>query len=473
MSQDEKQRFGRRRIRKKPVVAIDEKETPGKNAEDQNASGKKSDGVNSSIDEKHDRDSGVSSHAADSGGDRSSDEQPGLFSDLDTDTMVDRDKGDRARAGREPATIDDGYDKRVSEKPPRPAPGKTYEKNSRSRKVVRRPLKGEPEKKEKRRRPERGPRSSRASGRKIYRPRISVVIPAYNEYENIPKLIEHLKDMLDGVNYEGEVVFVDDGSTDNTASVLDEYQGKYKFLRIARHRINRGLTAALETGINAARGEILVFYPADLQYLPNDIPKMVARIDEGADFVCGWRQGRYGFFKSVISYFYNGLSRLLFGVKVHDLNSVKAFKREVVDSFEFREGWHRYMAVMAHNMGYNVDEVKVKLYPREFGKSKFGFRSIFVGLFDMITVRFQLTLLKKPMLLFGTAGLLFTILGFLVGLWALYYRFVEHDGFRPLLFLVVLLILMGVTLFAIGFLAEVMAGIIKDLKAIRRRGSSG
>ncbi|MBD3169743.1 MAG: glycosyltransferase [candidate division Zixibacteria bacterium] len=353
-------------------------------------------------------------------------------------------------------------------------PSKTKpDRQAKAGKIKRRPLGDEPPKKN---RPEktsmRRNMPDKRTSRRRKQPRVSVIIPAYNEEQNIPILLDHLRDMLDGVNYDGEVIVVDDGSDDNTHQILREGVRNYSFLRYIRHRRNRGLTAALETGFSSANGEILVFYPADLQYLPNDIPRMVDKIDDGADFVCGWRQGKYGFMKSVVSFFYNRLSRLLFGVRVHDLNSVKAFKREVLESFTYREGWHRFLPVMAANDGYEVDEVKVKLYPREHGKSKFGFWSFLGGLFDLITVKFQLTFLKKPMLLFGSVGLLFALIGIIVGIVAVYLRFMEHEGYRALLFLIVLLILSGLSLFALGFLAEVLAAMIEDIRTIKRENNS-
>lgn len=333
--------------------------------------------------------------------------------------------------------------------------------------VKRRPLpSNEPLRKEFPRKPERPP-VPRESNRRPDRPKISVVIPAYNEAENLPALMEYLEDMLKGVRYEGEVLIVNDGSTDKTAQILADSSRKYRFLRVLNHPLRRGLTEALETGFNAARGDIFVFYPADLQYLPNDIPAMIQKIDNGSDIVCGWRQGNYGL-KKFVSFCYNTLSRILFKVKVHDLNSVKAFRREVVNAITLRRDWHRYMVVVAASKGFTIDEVKVKLYPRRHGKSKFGFGRILVGFFDLLSVKFQLTFLKKPLLLFGTGGLLSVSAGIAIGIVALYLRYIEHDGFRPLLYLVILLIMVGISLFALGFLAEAMVGIIDELRAMRK-----
>jgi dolichol-phosphate mannosyltransferase len=179
--------------------------------------------------------------------------------------------------------------------------------------------------------------------------------------------------------------------------------------------------------------------------------------------VTGWKEGGYGL-KSIGSFIYNLLSRVLFKVNVHDLNSVKAFKKEVTDCFTYRRGWHRYIVVMAAQHGYVIDEVKVKLYPRRSGKTKFGFWRLPLGFLDLLSVKFQLAFTKKPLLFFGSAGLISMILGFLIGLVAIYLRVIENAGFRPLLYLVILLMVSGLLLFTIGFLAELIVSIKEDFK---------
>jgi glycosyltransferase involved in cell wall biosynthesis len=227
-----------------------------------------------------------------------------------------------------------------------------------------------------------------------------------------------------------------------------------------------GLTEALMTGFSRARGRIFVFWPADLQYLPQEIPKLVERIDNGYDVVCGWKQGSYGP-KRLVSFFYNLLSRMVFRIKVHDLNSVKAFKRQVVDDVPMRKDWHRYMVVMAAEKGYKIGEVKVKLYPRRSGQSKFGIGRVPIGFLDLLSVKFQLSFMKKPLLLFGFLGLILILLGILTGGVAVYIRIARHEGFRPLLYLVILLVLSGISFFALGFLAEAIAGIREEIENLR------
>ncbi len=296
---------------------------------------------------------------------------------------------------------------------------------------------------------------------------VSIIVPAYNEEENIPLLMEKFSQMFGESKIKGEVILVDDGSTDGTLQKARESEKKYNFLRVTSHRANQGLTAALDTGFKLAKGRVFVFYPADLQYDPEDIPRMVDKINEGWDIVTGWKQGRYGT-KRFVSVIYNWLSRKLFKVKVHDLNSVKAFKREVVEDIPLRRDWHRYMVVLAADRGFKVGEVKIDLYPRRFGKSKFGgFWRIPIGVLDIISVKFQISFMKKPMLLFGSLGLILLVLGLAAGLIAVYLRVFLHQGFRPLLYLVILLVLSGISFFVLGFLAEAIVGVREKVESLK------
>ena len=297
-------------------------------------------------------------------------------------------------------------------------------------------------------------------------PEISIIIPAYNEEENIPILMEKLDEMIKEDGSAFEVVLVDDGSYDNTYNKAVEYQKRYEFLKVVRHKKNRGITDALLSGFNAASGEIFVFFPADLQYMPEDIPKLIAKIKEGYDVVTGWKVGRYE--NRLVSSVYNWLSRKLFRVPVHDLNSIKAFKREIVDNLPWRKDWHRYMVVMAYEQGYDISEVKVNLYPRKYGKSKFGFWRIPVGVLDLVAVKFQMSFMRKPMLFFGSIGGALILAALIVGIVALYLRFGLHRGYRPLAFLVIFLGISGLLLFVLGFLAEAIAGIRDEIKQLRR-----
>ncbi|MCK4307844.1 glycosyltransferase family 2 protein [candidate division WOR-3 bacterium] len=297
--------------------------------------------------------------------------------------------------------------------------------------------------------------------------KVSIIIPAFNEEENIASLLEKFDQMLQENSIPCEVILVDDGSTDKTFEKGVQYQKKYNFLKVIRQKNRRGITDALLSGFNVARGDIFVYFPADLQYLPEEIPKLVNKLEEGYELVAGWKTGRYE--KRFVSGVYNWLSRMLFRVPVHDLNSIKAFKREVVRELPWRKDWHRYIVAMAYEYGFNIGEVRVTLCPRKYGKSKFGFWRIPVGILDLIAVKFQMSVMRKPMLFFGSisGGLLLAAL--VVGIIALYLRFGLQKGYRPLLYLVIFLGISGLLLFVVGFLAEAMAGIQDEIRKLRRK----
>jgi glycosyltransferase involved in cell wall biosynthesis len=311
----------------------------------------------------------------------------------------------------------------------------------------------------------RGQRPSKTSGRS--RVNVSVIIPAYNEEDNIKPLVEMFDEVIKREGKDWEVVLVNDGSTDKTPERCREMSGKYRWLRVVGYPNNRGLTEALNTGFEASRGSILVFYPADLQYHAQDIPKMLTKINRGADLVAGWKQGKYK--KRFVSYIYNKLCRILFGLNIHDMNSVKAFKKEVAKSLSRRKDWHRYLVVTAAESGYIIDEAKVRLYPRKHGKSKFGMGRILGGVLDLFSVKFQITFLKKPLRFFGTWGIIIGGAGFILGLVALYLRFFTNYGSRTLLFPTILLVLAGLMLFAIGFLAEVLVGLKDEIESMKSK----
>src|SRR5215216_5411340 len=296
---------------------------------------------------------------------------------------------------------------------------------------------------------------------------VSVLVPAKDEADNLPEFIQRCAQALGSAGFSFEVIVVNDGSRDGTDRVLRDLERQYPFLEIVTHRRQRGIADALRSAGDIARGDIFVFYPADLQYLPEDIPGLVTPILEGkADIVTGTKQGKYE--KAFVSSVYNGLCRWLFGVRVTDLNSVKAYRREVMAGVPLRPDWHRYMVVIAAADGYRLDSLPVPLHPRRAGTSKFGWRRIPVGLFDLISVWFQLRFGRKPMLFFGIGGVTLFIIGLLAGVIALVLRFGYGIGFRPLLNLVEIMVISGIALFGFGLLGEMIAGLREEGREIAR-----
>ncbi len=296
----------------------------------------------------------------------------------------------------------------------------------------------------------------------------ALVVPAFNEAPNIPHLIPELRAAFEEFGLEGEVLLVDDGSTDGTAA-LAEAEGKgWEALRVLRHRVNQGKTEALLTGAAATRRTHLVLFDADLQHLPAEIPRFLDRLDEGWDIVTGRKVGRYN--KRAVSSIYNALSRRIFSVPVSDLNSMKAFRADVLDSVRLRHDWHRFFVVIAHQKGFSASEIDIELHPRRAGEAKYSGRGRIVGgVLDLLAVWFQLRFSRKPMVAFGLPGIVLIATGGLTGLGALFQRFVLGQGFRPLLYLVVLLVTVGVLCFVAGFLGEMIAALHDEIDALRRR----
>ena len=289
--------------------------------------------------------------------------------------------------------------------------------------------------------------------------KISVVVPAYNEAVNMPLLIEEFdKFIKKHRNY--EVVVVDDGSEDGTSDILKK--NKRSYLRIIRHQRNMGKTQAIMSGARAARGDVIVIFDADLQYDPFDIPRLVAVVESGFDIATGWKQGDYE--KKAVSNVYNFWARRVFRLEIHDMNAIKAVRKEVMGVIPLRKDWHRYIVPLAKESGYRIGEVKVNLRPRRFGSPKYQQKSrILIGFFDLLAVKFQLSFMKKPLLYFGTVGLFSITTGILVGILSIILRLFGY-GFRPLLYLVILLVISGILFFSLALIGESIRAILDRLE---------
>lgn len=287
-------------------------------------------------------------------------------------------------------------------------------------------------------------------------PEVSVFVPALNEKENIHPLVSKIARTFSDHDIDGEVVLVNDGSTDGTGDEADRAAVQYDFVQVVHHRTNLGLTEAFRTAFQHVRGDVIVFLPADLESDPEeDIPLLLSEIRKGFDMVVGWRQGRRDV-KIVASKIYNFVCRLLFQVSAHDMNWIKAFRRELIENLPLRSDWHRYIYMLAASHGYKVTEVKTGYHPRRHGKSKYGLMRIPISFLDVIGLKFQLVFSQKPLLFFGGLGSILIGVSLIFGVIFLVQWFTRTFHFRPIVLLATMLFLSGVQLFITGFLAELI-----------------
>jgi glycosyltransferase involved in cell wall biosynthesis len=299
----------------------------------------------------------------------------------------------------------------------------------------------------------------------------AVLVPAYNEADNMPELVSELRAMFDRFGLSGEVIIIDDGSSDGTAERALECAGGWDRLRVVSHRRNFGKTEAMVTGARATDATWLVLFDADLQHSVDEIPRFLRKLDDGWDIVTGRKIGTYE--KRVVSSIYNRLSRAIFRLPVSDINSMKAFRREVIDEVRLRHDWHRFFVVLAFARGFKVTEIDIELLPRRHGTAKYSGRGrILVGLLDLASVTFVLFYARKPLIVFGFTGLVLAATGAVLGITTIVLRVLQvmpPFGFRPLLYLVILLEVLGFLLFGFGFVGELVAQLRTDVEAIERR----
>jgi glycosyltransferase involved in cell wall biosynthesis len=301
---------------------------------------------------------------------------------------------------------------------------------------------------------------------------VSVLIPARNEADNIAEAVARTGRAFDALGLgpgEGELLLVDDGSTDGTGELAEALCEAHPFLRVVHHRRNLGLTAALSTGFRKVGGELVLFLPADLESDPEaDIPLLVGKLREGYDVVAGWRQGRKEG-KVFASGIYNTVSRRLFGLTVHDMNWIKGFRREVTDNLPpLRSDWHRFLLHIAASEGYRIGEVPTVWHRRRAGRSHYGLARIPISLLDVLVVKFLLMFSRAPMRFFGGLGLAALAVSGLTYVGLLYLWLSSATQKRPLFWLAGGLAIAGLLLFLIGFLAELIVNQGERLNEVDR-----
>jgi glycosyltransferase involved in cell wall biosynthesis len=295
---------------------------------------------------------------------------------------------------------------------------------------------------------------------------LSIVIPIYNEEENIQILHEKLMEVLDPLEKEYEILFVDDGSADRTLSILEEIQAKDKHVVVISLRRNFGQTAAFAAGFDFARGDVIVTMDGDLQNDPADIPKLLELIKDN-DLVSGWRKKRKDpfFTRRFPSIAANWLISKVTGVKLHDYGcSLKAYRRDVIKNLKLYGEMHRFIPAVASWYGVRIAEVETVHYPRLRGKSKYGISRTIKVVLDLITVKFLQSFSTKPIQFFGPIGILSGLFGFLISLYlAIDKLFFGRDiGGRPLLLLGALLIIVGIQLIGMGLLGEMLVRVYHE-----------
>ncbi|MBM9602721.1 glycosyltransferase family 2 protein [Desulfopila inferna] len=291
---------------------------------------------------------------------------------------------------------------------------------------------------------------------------VSIIIPLLNEEKNIEILYNEIQEVAARSRYTFEIVFVDDGSTDNSLSILESIQKENPQVIIISLRKNFGQTAALSAGFDMAGGEIIIAMDADLQNDPADIPLLLEKIEEGYDVVTGWRFDRKDpfFSRKLPSQIANKIISWTTSVNLHDYGcTLKAFKREVIKSIHLYGEMHRFIPAIASGMGISITEVKVNHRPRRFGSSKYGISRTIRVILDLVTVKFLLSYSTRPIHVFGTMGLLSGGVGFLIAATMTFQR--QFYGMamsdRPLIFLSILLMFVGVQFITMGLIAEMLS----------------
>lgn len=289
---------------------------------------------------------------------------------------------------------------------------------------------------------------------------LSLVIPAYNEKESIPELLKQITAATKPLDLDFEIVIVDDGSNDGMFETIKSLKPEYPNLVAVRFRRNYGKSPALAVGFKKAQGKFIITMDADLQDDPQEIPHLLNKLEEGYDMVSGWKKERHDpITKTLPSKIYNYVTSKLTGIRLHDFNcGLKAYRREVVESFLVYGELHRFLPVLAHWQGFRVGEIVVKHHARKYGKSKYGIRRFFNGFFDLITVLFLTRFRTSPLHIFGIIGFLTFMVGFCIEVYLTVLWFQGTGiGKRPLFFMGNILIIVGIQFIGFGLVAEMIS----------------
>ena len=288
---------------------------------------------------------------------------------------------------------------------------------------------------------------------------ISVIVPLFNEEESLPTFIKELKKALKVINRKHEVIFIDDGSIDSSLNLLKQLARRNSSIKVFSFRKNMGKAEALSFGFSKAKGDIVVTLDADLQDRPSEISRLISKLEEGFDLVCGWRKKRNDPFHKVISSrLFNLLARSFWGLSLHDYNcGLKAYSREAAQSLILYGGMYRFIPLLVHQEGFRVTEVAVKHDKRMFGKSKYGFSKLWKDMPDIFTMIFLSRYGSRPFHFFAFLGILFFLFGIIILGYLSFVHFQgEAIGRRPLLFLGMLLVIFGFQTIFTGFLADLI-----------------
>jgi glycosyltransferase involved in cell wall biosynthesis len=313
---------------------------------------------------------------------------------------------------------------------------------------------------------QRPPQQRQRERRQQQRPRprgteVSVVIPLYNEEQSLRELYEGLRRGLSFTGGRYEIIFVDDGSTDNSARVLRDLRARDGRVKIIRFRRNYGKSAALSVGFQHTKGDFVVTMDADLQDDPAEIPRLVGELKKGYDLVSGWKKKRRDpIIKTIPSRFFNFVTAVLTGIRIHDFNcGLKAYQRDVVKHVKLYGELHRYIPVLAHWQGFSIGELIVEHHPRKYGKTKYGVGRFWRGFLDLLTVLFTTRYFRRPLHLFGMWGIFFALAGLAIVIWLVVEWFMGLTALsnRPLFFVGIMLIIVGIQFISIGLLGEMIS----------------